>query len=149
MPIASTIRHLRRLRPGDVALLVEALVMLAAASAAVRLLPFRRVTRLASAPRSGATPGGGDAPRTSRQVGRAVQAWARRVPWRAVCFQIGLATHWMLRRRGLDSVLHYGVGRDGDDALAAHVWVTLDGRVVVGEHEAAQFACLARFPAQG
>ena len=80
-------------------------------------------------------------------VRRVVQAWARRVPWKTVCFQIGLAAHWMLRRRGLDSRLHYGVGRRDQDELAAHVWVTLQDKVVVGEFEAAQFAHLATFPA--
>jgi hypothetical protein len=147
MRIASTLRRLGRLGPADAALLGEALMMLAAASAAVALLPFHRVTRLASSgsrARPAAQEGAGA--RNPARVARAVQAWARRVPWRAVCFQIGLATHWMLRRRGLDSVLHYGVGRGSADGLAAHVWVTLEGQIVVGEYEAEQFACLAQFP---
>ena len=81
-----------------------------------------------------------------RRVRWAVQAWARHVPWRAVCFQQGLALHWMLRRRGVASVLLYGVAKRGGEGLAAHVWVDVDGATVIGGEEAPNFVCLARFP---
>jgi hypothetical protein len=131
-----------RLGPSDWLLLAEALAALALASLAIGLLPFRRVAAAASGPVRG--PERPD----SATVGRvrwAVQAWARRVPWRTVCFQRGLALHWMLRRRGIPSVLLYGAKRDGD-GLAAHVWVDVDGETVIGGEEAPGFALLARFP---
>jgi hypothetical protein len=131
-----------RLRARDWLMLAEALAALALASLAIALLPFRRVAAAASAR-------GRRAARTDdeivRRVRSAVQAWGRRVPWRAVCFQKGLAVHWMLRRRGIRSVLLYGVRRDGD-GLAAHVWIDVDGATVIGGEEAPGFACLARFP---
>ena len=131
----------------DVALLAEALIALTVASAAVRFLPVRRIARLASLrggrPRRAASPEA-----AAKRVRWAVEAWARRVPWRAVCFQIGLAAHWMLRRRGLPSRLHYGVGAPSEE-LSAHVWVTLDDRPVVGEFEAGLYATLAVFPQSG
>lgn len=131
-----------RLGPADWLMLAEALAALALASLAIALLPFRRVAAAASAPlRAPAPPDD----RTVRRVRSAVKAWARRVPWRTVCFQKGLALHWMLRRRGIDSVLLYGARRDGD-GLAAHVWVDVGGETVIGGEEAPGFACLARFP---
>jgi Transglutaminase-like superfamily len=129
----------------DWVLLAEALVALTLASLAIALLPFRTVAAAASVR-------GGRSPRADaemvRRVRGAVQGWARRVPWRAVCFQRGLALHWMLRRRAIPSVLLYGVRQQGDE-LAAHVWVDVDGETVIGGEEAPSFACLARFPPDG
>jgi hypothetical protein len=126
----------------DWLLLAEALAALALASLAIALLPFRRVAAAASA--RGPSEARTDS-ETVRRVRGAVRGWSRRVPWKAVCFQRGLALHWMLRRRGIRSVLLYGV-RQQADALAAHVWVDVDGETVIGGEEAPDFACLARFP---
>ncbi len=129
----------------DSPLLAEALVTLALASAAIRLLPFRRVAALAGSGRLGSGRVRGD-PGDIDAVRRAVLAWARRVPWRVVCFQQGLALHLMARRRGIATVLHYGVVQESG-GLAAHVWVSVDDAVVIGGEEAPRFTCLARFPA--
>lgn len=124
-------------------LIAEALMMLAGASVMIAVLPFRRVAAL-----SGARPVRGaralDDARVD-QLGQAVRGWARRVPWRAVCFQQGLAVHLMLRRRGVASLLHYGVATDAERKLGAHVWVSVSGRTIVGGEEAPRFACLATF----
>jgi Transglutaminase-like superfamily len=126
----------------DWLLLAEALAALALASAAIALLPFRKVAAAASA--RGRREERPDADMV-RRVRGAIQGWGRRVPWKAVCFQRGLALHWMLRRRGIRSVLLYGARRDGE-TMAAHVWVDVDGETVIGGEEAPNFACLARFP---
>jgi hypothetical protein len=134
----------RRTRPrlSDAPMLAEALAALTLASLAIALLPFRRVAAAASArgPKAARTD-----PEAVRRARSAVTGWSRRVPWRTVCFQKGLAVHWMLRRRGVPSVLLYGARRDGD-GLAAHVWVDVEGETVIGGDEAPNFACLARFP---
>jgi hypothetical protein len=54
----------------------------------------------------------------------------------------------MLRRRGIASVLNYGVGRREEQRLAAHVWVDVDGETVIGGEEAPNYARLARFPSE-
>lgn len=128
----------------DAPMLAEALAALTLASLAIAFLPFRRVAAAASAPGRG--PARTD-PEAVRRARSAVTGWSRRVPWRTVCFQKGLAVHWMLRRRGIPSVLLYGARREGD-GLAAHVWVDVDGETVIGGEEAAGFACLARFPSE-
>jgi hypothetical protein len=38
-----------------------------------------------------------------------VDAIADRMPFRVVCLQRGFAYQWMLRRRGEDAILHYGI----------------------------------------
>ncbi|MDB5694919.1 MAG: hypothetical protein JWN21_462 [Sphingomonas bacterium] len=117
--------------------LAEAGAALILASLAIRWLPFARVLALA---------GWQGAPRRvdaalARRARWAVDRLADVVPWRAVCFQRGLALHWILRRRGMASLLHYGVGREGD-GVSAHVWVSLDGAVLIGAEEAALHPCL-------
>lgn len=134
-------RH-ARLRLADGPMLAEALAALALASLAIALLPFKRIAAAASATRRGPVRTDSE---TVRRARSAVTGWARRVPWRTVCFQKGLALHWMLRRRGIPSVLLYGARRDGE-GLAAHVWIDVDGETVIGGEEAPNFACLARFP---
>lgn len=81
-----------------------------------------------------------------RQIRWAVRTTARLVPWRALCFETGLATHQMLRRRGISSALHYGVRHAPDGKLGAHVWVSVRGHAVIGGEVAPDFACLATYP---
>jgi hypothetical protein len=140
------LRRAWRLGGSNWRLLGEALVLLAAASAAIRLFPFRRTAALMSRSRLAIRESAGD--RLINQCRWAVNAWADRVPWRAVCFQRGLALQLMLRRRGIPALLHYGVMQDGERGLQAHVWVSVNGRAVQGGEEAAGFACLATFPGE-
>lgn len=142
MAVPASRSRLARLGPSEWPLLAEALATLALASLAIAVLPFRKVAAAASARGRWPLQARADAVARARW---AVEAWSRRVPWRTVCFQRGLALHWMLRRRGIGSVLLYGARRDGE-GLAAHVWVDVDGETVIGGEEAAGFACLARFP---
>ena len=122
-------------------LLPRAASTLTIASAAVALLPFRHAIQFGSIalrPPRDASP---------EDVVWAVEAAARRMPWRTVCLQKGLAVQHMLRTAGLDALLHYGArheptGRD----LEAHVWVTVGGRAVIGGEGAGGFAAVATFP---
>ena len=125
----------------DNALLAEAVVALMAGWAAVRFLPFRTAVRIASVGlRRRAQP-----PDVER-LSRAVAVAAKRVPWRAVCFQQGLALQWMLRRRGVDARLHYGVGYAPSSDLQAHVWVSVGDKIVLGRDEAPAHKSVATYP---
>ncbi len=139
---------------GDRLLAAEAALWLAGAGVALRVLSFARVAALASGqgressirflvPRR-AVRAPAEPTREAARIGWAVAAAAARAPWRAKCFERGLAAHLMLRRRGLPSTLCYGAR--GGEALAAHVWVRLGDADVVGSEEAAAYALLARFP---
>lgn len=137
------LRLIHRLRSMSAArrrLLAEAVRELAFVSAALAVLPFRRAIRLGervSRDHAGIDP---------RDAAWAVAAAARRVPWRTVCIQQGIALHRMLRRRGLDATLHYGIGRTEGSDLNAHVWVSLAGEVLIGGEAAAQVREVARYP---
>lgn len=128
-------------RPVPFALLAEAGLAMLAASLAVRLVPFDRLARALE--RTVPSPAAADAA-TAYWIRRSVGAWGRRLPWRAKCFEQGLAASWMLRRRKLRYSLHYGAAnRPG--AVAAHVWVSSGDEPVVGHESQEEFAPLARF----
>lgn len=148
MALTASLRTFSRLSWFQRVLLAEALATLAASSLAIKLAPFRRVVQAAA---SSERPAAGDERRQAeivKQARWAVGAWADRVPWKAVCFQRGLALHLMLRRRGVPSVLHYGVAQIPERGLSAHVWISSRGQIVLGGEEADRFACLASFPAK-
>jgi hypothetical protein len=127
--------------------LSEAIVCLAIAGLIIAVVPFRNFGFLAALPVRKLPPADDEARNLlRRQIRWAIVTAARRVPWRALCIQQGLAAQFMLRRRGISSVLYYGAAlRKGD--LKAHVWVR-DGNIdVIGGEAASRYALLARFPA--
>ena len=120
-------------------LVLEAIVALLPAALAVRFMPFARVVegrRKVSRRRGSADP---------RRLARMVEIARGKVPWRAKCFESALCLRAMLRRRGIPSTLHYGIGSAEDGALNAHVWLSVGGEVMIGGENAAQFACVATF----
>jgi hypothetical protein len=129
---------------GEYALLSEAMVALAIGALSLAILPFRRVVAFVDrpAPRSC----GSERARIIAGVRWGVAACARRVPWRAKCFEQGLAAVWMLQRRGIAATLHYGVATDAERGLIAHVWVRARGQDVIGCETKSAFTEVARFP---
>ena len=141
------VRRYRRLPRRDQILLVESALALLAASVAIRVVPFRVLVRTIAS-------GSGRLidERAQQEIGRvrwAVEAAARRLPWKIVCFQKGLAVQRLLARRGIESDLHYGVAHGEHGELKAHVWVTHRDRYVIGGEEAGRFARLATYPPRG
>jgi hypothetical protein len=138
------LEKLRALSPPERRFLAEALAGLALARLVVALLPFRLIGRWASR-RPQAT---ASAPARRVAIARvrwAVSGCARRVPFRARCFEQGLAAMWMLRRRGIRATLHFGAARQQED-LVAHVWITADDGPVIGCEIKDRFFEFVRFP---
>jgi hypothetical protein len=138
---SSTLTRFLRLGFRDKFLLAEALVMLAFASLMIRLLPFRRIVDVAQAPIDPS-----QRAVDVQRLGRAVESWRRRVPWRALCIQSALALHMLLRRRGVGSTLHYGISKPAKGPLTAHVWLSVDGVTIMGGEAADAHVPVAAFP---
>jgi hypothetical protein len=138
---AGPLTRLSRLSGERKRLLLRAAFVLTLASAAVAWLPFRRVILWGSRPL-------GPAGRTcAEDCVWAVEAVARRLPWRTVCIEKGLAVQRMLRSAGVDAVLNYGARQHPHERkLEAHVWITVGERAVIGGDEAADFAPIAAYP---
>lgn len=141
----SFLRRFRRASGRELAEFVEALAALAAASAAIKLLPFKTVVRTMDYGPADESRDSADYGQLADAVRRAVKRASVRLPWAIVCFPEGLAAHGMLRRRGVPSRVHYGL-RQTDSKLSSHVWVTLDGAAVVGEVTVNPHTCVAVFP---
>jgi hypothetical protein len=125
-------------------LLIEALLALAFACLLIAVLPFRSVAKFTSA---GAIKAYEPAPaEEARLIARSIEAWAARVPWRAVCFHQGLAALAMLRRRGYSATLYYGAAHSESASLVAHVWVKSANIDVIGCENVSNYGLLATFP---
>jgi hypothetical protein len=118
-------------------LLLEAFGALAVARCALVLLPVRWIFRWLEKPIRG-TPSA--PPDVVERVRWAVLAVARYGPVSFVCFPQALAAHAMLRRRGIGSIMHYGVRRSADRKLRAHTWLEVDHRMLLGGESALLFA---------
>ena len=139
MAKSNILQRWQRLERGRRRLLVRAALTLAAASAGVALLPFRRAIRFGSV-----EPRTGRATLSTDECVWAVETAARYLPLRTMCIEKGLAVQRLLRQSGADARLHYGARQDPQNGrLAAHVWVSLDGAIVIGGEEAASFAEVA------
>jgi hypothetical protein len=80
----------------------------------------------------------------ARAVRRSILKVAERLPWRSTCLVRALASRTLLRRRGIDCVIHFGVMRS-DGKLIAHAWCEADGGVVCGGDETEKYTHLAGF----
>jgi hypothetical protein len=75
----------------------------------------------------------------------AVEAVARHSPIAFVCFPQTLAGYTMLRRRGVQSTMVYGVARSPVNKLTAHTWLMVGDRVVLGGEGSAQYTPVERW----
>lgn len=119
-------------------MLAEAALLLPVAALAIRMAPFPRTIAVGTVRlgRPSATDVG--------VISRTVAAVARRMPFRALCFEQGLTVQRMLRSRGHAASLHYGISPG--EPLEAHVWVSLHGEIVCGGEQAPRFAEVGRWP---
>jgi hypothetical protein len=83
--------------------------------------------------------------RVAEEVGWAVTRAARHVPFNAVCLPQAMAARIMLKRRGVDSVLHFGARIGQDKPIDAHAWLDAAGVEVTGYPVANTFAEIACF----
>lgn len=118
---------LARLTRIERSLLVEALWLLVAVRAALRVLPFTTVRRHLARRAARASAGGA----TREQIARAVRVVGQRVP-ATTCLAEAVVGHTMLQRHGHAAALRIGVRRGDSAGLDAHAWVECDGTVAIG-----------------
>ncbi|HET9718131.1 MAG TPA: lasso peptide biosynthesis B2 protein [Pseudolabrys sp.] len=117
----------------------EAFVMLLLARIALRVIAPARVFAWVDRPLK----------RSSRFAGDEVGwiAWAVQTiaaKWPAPCLPSALAAHAMLRRRGIASSICLAVAREDQD-LAAHAWVEVGDKKIVGDPKNDRFTRIAEF----
>jgi hypothetical protein len=122
-----------RISPAQRGLLWEAIAALALARIGLACVPFSRIaawlgTAGAESPAT-VTP---EQAQAAEAVGWAVSALASRVPWDGRCFAQALAATAMLRRRGVDGTVSFGVCEGASAGFEAHAWLRLGTRMVTG-----------------
>jgi len=96
-------------------------------------VPFRRIARWLGTP-------GVESPQTvepqaaaaAALVGWAVSALGPRVPWDGRCLAQALAAAAMLRRRGVEGTVTFGVREEQASQFTAHAWLRVGSHVVTG-----------------
>jgi hypothetical protein len=135
-----------RLAASDRWLVLEALVWLGLARAAVLTLPFRWVAAALGQRRAATEDDSEAAPSPQlRRVAWALRRVSRYTPWRSNCLAQALAGHCMLRRRRLASILYFGVAKDAQGELEAHAWLRSGGMTLTGDIELERYAVVAAF----
>jgi hypothetical protein len=125
--------------PGTL-LLLESVLLLAAARVVVRLVPFRIYSRVMGRDAESAD---APAPEAVHRVSRAIESVSGHVPWRSKCLEQALAAKVMLRGRGISNTLYVAVAREV--ALEAHAWVRSGDVYVTGQAEFDRYTIVARF----
>ena len=126
---------------------LEAAVYLLAARFAIRVIPFRWLTRLFERPPRGPGIQGSARAAARQEVRRAIVRTSPRLPGRTMCFPQAVAAQAMLRRRGVGTVIFCGAASARRDGLSVHVWCK-DGDIgVTGYPVGRQFTELVRYPA--
>ena len=134
-------------------LLVEAAACLLVARLALIFIPFQRLARHIGTfvpptdPRAAQvqTKTAEDQAQLAEEIGWAVMRAARYVPFKAVCLPQAMAARVMLKRRGVNSVMHFGAAKGTDKPLDAHAWLGAAGVEVTGYPVAENFAEIACF----
>jgi hypothetical protein len=76
----------------------------------------------------------------------AIDAAARRTPWRSKCLEQAIAGKWMLRRRGIASTMYLGVVHN---PFEAHAWLRVGRMNVTGGSRVDRYAVVATFAEAG
>jgi hypothetical protein len=134
------------------ALLVEAVAYLFAARLALIFIPFPRLARRLGTfvpptdPRAAqaATPVAPEQAQLAEDIGWAVTRSARYLPFKAVCLPQAMAARIMLKRRGIESIMHFGAAK-GLDKLDAHAWLDAAGVEITGYPVSEKFAEIGCF----
>ena len=119
--------RLRALTPVERRVLGEALVLLPAASAGLKLAGMRRTREaLSRVARKGKPAEGLDA----ASIARLVAIAARHGPFRGRCLSASITLESLLRRYGFDGCLRLGIRRH-DGRIEAHAWVEHAGEALL------------------
>ena len=127
-------------------LLVEALFALALARIAMALIPFRSIAAwLGTAGAESSSAATSDELRAAEEIGWAVGVLGRRVPGDGRCLAQALAATRMLRHRGLEGTVTFGVREGASAGFDAHAWLRMGSCVVTGGPGYQEFKAFTTF----
>jgi hypothetical protein len=139
------LKQYRRLPTLRRRLLREALGALALARVGMVCLSFKRIAAWLGTPGTeGPLTATAEQINIAREIGWSVGCLASGVPWDSRCLAQALAATWMLRRRGLEPTVSFGVERGESSELVAHAWLRFGPCLVTGGVGHERFIILTR-----
>lgn len=54
--------------------------------------------------------------------------------WESKCMVQALTSKWMLKRRGINSTIYFGIKKDEEGKLKAHAWLRVGNKILTGIH---------------
>jgi hypothetical protein len=120
-----------RLPVQDRRLVIEATLLLSAASVCLWLLPFRAVRRLLDRWASQRVALGSADRSSAERIAWSLAVASRYLP-AATCLAQALAAQVLLGRYGYPACLRIGVVKSQEGRLEAHAWVECQARIVIG-----------------
>ena len=119
-----------QLTPARKALHLKAVLLVALVRLGLWVLPFRMLKWIINRIGSHPLPHHG-VQMSPDEIAAIVGAAARRIP-HATCLTQAMSLHLLCRRRGYETFVRIGVGRDGESKFRAHAWVEREGKVIIG-----------------
>ena len=144
--ISNALLKFLRQTPQRRGLLLEAALGLTLARLALRFVPFRQLKPFFNRPVKGPQENGRQRESLRKEVAWAIEKTAKFLPGETVCFPRGIVAQAMLRRRGVATILYYGVTTSNGNGSTAHVWVQDGAQGVVGHRDIEAYHILARYP---
>lgn len=127
-------------------MLIEAVVLTGIARFAVLTLPFRWVSKVFGS-QMVSTSETAIPPKHYRlqDVGWAIEASSRRVPWNANCLAKAIAATIMLRCRKAEGTVYFGVLKNENGGCEAHAWLRSGDVIVTGAAGMNKFTVVSTF----
>jgi hypothetical protein len=141
----STLRRIKIfLRSNSKWLFIEAYFLLGWARF-LKLLPFARVAPSLGDQNEETSSIDAGNKKVLREVSQAVHIMSRYTLWESQCLVKAIAAMRMLERRGIDSTLYLGTGKDESGKMIAHAWLRSGPYYISGAEGMERFAVVGKF----
>ncbi|WP_411335088.1 lasso peptide biosynthesis B2 protein [Metabacillus indicus] len=83
--------------------------------------------------------------KTVKHISHAIYVMSNYTFWESQCLVKAIAAMKMLEKRGIDSTMYLGTGRDENGKLSAHAWLRSGSYIVTGAEGMEKFTVVAQF----
>ena len=127
-------------------LLAEAFVLLGVGRMSVLIISFRKIaTWMGEVGKESSASINPSQTHQLIQVGSAIETISKYTPWKSNCFAQALCSHWILKRKGIDHTIYFGVQKDAMKTIKAHAWLRANERIVTGRKGHKSFTVVGKF----
>lgn len=82
--------------------------------------------------------------RQAVRIAKEVVRIADKTPWESKCLVRALTTQRLVHRKGIETTLYLGVGKDDNGKMIAHAWIRC-GEIYLTGGDGSQYSTVARF----